>query len=40
MQLVKVIVEQLAGSMEVEREQGTSFKIHFAEYLEAGTTLY
>jgi PAS domain S-box-containing protein len=40
MQLVKVIVEQLAGSMEVEREQGTSFKIHFAEHLEAGTTLY
>jgi len=40
MQLVKVIIEQLAGTMEVEREQGTSFKIHFSEYLEAGTILY
>jgi PAS domain S-box-containing protein len=40
MQLVKVIIEQLAGTMEVEREQGTSFKISFAEYLEAGTILY
>ena len=40
MQLVKVIVEQLAGTLEVERKQGASFKIHFAEYLEAGTILY
>jgi len=40
MQLVKVIVEQLGGTIEVERQEGTVFKIHFAEYLEAGTTLY
>jgi len=40
MQLVKVIVEQLAGTLKVERKQGTSFRIHFAEYLEAGTILY
>ncbi|MDF1525050.1 MAG: ATP-binding protein [bacterium] len=40
MQLVKVIVEQLAGTLEVDREHGLSYKIYFSEYLEAGTILY
>jgi PAS domain S-box-containing protein len=40
MQLVTVIVEQLAGTMEIKGEQGASFKIYFDEYLEAGTVLY
>ncbi|MDT8396504.1 MAG: histidine kinase dimerization/phosphoacceptor domain -containing protein [bacterium] len=40
MQLVKVIVEQLAGTMEIDGDHGTTFRISFAEYLEAGTVLY
>ncbi len=39
-QLVKVIVEQLAGTLEVDREQGLSYRIYFSEYQEAGTILY
>jgi two-component sensor histidine kinase len=39
MQLVYLIAEQLKGEMEVSREGGTSFRILFREYLEAGTDI-
>jgi two-component sensor histidine kinase len=38
--LVTVLVSQLAGDMEIKTEEGTSFIIDFAEYLEAGAKLY
>jgi PAS domain S-box-containing protein len=40
MQLVRVLVEQLGGALEIERGEGTTFRITFKEYHEAGTALY
>jgi PAS domain S-box-containing protein len=40
LQLVVHLVEQLGGTLEIEREKGTLFRITFDEYHEAGTTLY
>ncbi|UCG38514.1 MAG: PAS domain-containing protein [bacterium] len=40
MQLVTVIIEQLGGDLDVSREGGTSFRIRFSEYREAGTVLF
>lgn len=40
LQLVTVIVDQLGGTLEVTRDKGTSFRIAFDEYLEAGSILY
>lgn len=38
--LVNSFTDQLSGSMSVDRKNGTSFKIEFAEYHEAGVELY
>ncbi len=38
MQLITILTEQLGGSIELNREKGTTFTIRFAEYREAGTT--
>lgn len=40
MQLVTVLVQQLGGTLELDRTSGTSFTITFREYHEAGTELY
>jgi len=40
MQLVVILVEQLNGTIELDRSHGACFKIEFAEYREAGTELY
>jgi len=39
LQLMYLIVEQLHGKLEVNREGGTGFRIHFREYLEATTEI-
>jgi PAS domain S-box-containing protein len=40
MQLVSVLVQQLGGTLELDRTDGTSFTITFKEYHEAGTVLH
>lgn len=40
LQLVKLLVEQLDGIIELNRESGTTFNITFREYQEAGTEMY
>jgi len=40
MQLVTVMIKQLGGTIKLKRKGGTSFKIRFWEYHEAGTALY
>jgi PAS domain S-box-containing protein len=40
LQLVTVLVEQLGGTIEMEAGKGTTFRIRFKEYREAGTALY
>lgn len=40
LQLVLVLVEQLGGTLELDRTSGTSFTITFREYHEAGTELH
>ncbi len=40
MQLVTVLVQQLGGTLTLQRDGGTSFSIRFREYLEAGSILY
>jgi PAS domain S-box-containing protein len=40
MQIVTILVQQMNGTIEVERNGGTVFRIHFGEYQEAGATLY
>jgi len=40
MQLVCVLVEQLGGTIELCRKNGTTFRIIFNEYQEAGTEMY
>jgi two-component sensor histidine kinase/integral membrane sensor domain MASE1 len=38
--LVRILTEQLGGTLKLEREGGTTFTITFREYHEAGTALY
>lgn len=40
MQLVVMLVEQLNGTIELDRSHGACFKIEFAEYREAGIQMY
>ena len=40
MQLITVLVEQLGGTLKVQRKEGTTFTIKFKEYHEAGSVLY
>lgn len=40
MQLVTVLVGQLGGTLNIDRDGGTSFTIKFREYCEAGSILY
>ncbi|MCJ7500816.1 PAS domain S-box protein, partial [bacterium] len=40
LQLVSVLVQQLGGTLELDRTDGTSFTITFKEYYEAGTELH
>ncbi len=40
LQLVTVLTEQLGGTLELNRDGGTVFRIHFKEYHEAGTELH
>ena len=38
--LVRILTEQLGGTLELDREGGTTFTVGFKEYEEAGTELY
>jgi PAS domain S-box-containing protein len=38
--LVESLVDQLSGTMEIERDGGTTFRISFEEYFEAGVELH
>jgi len=40
LKMVMILVEQLGGTLELEKQNGTSFRITFREYTEAGTELY
>ncbi|UCG38511.1 MAG: PAS domain S-box protein [bacterium] len=40
MRLVSVLAEQLGGKLEIIRGEGTTFRITFREYHEAGSVLY
>ena len=40
LQLVTILVEQLGGTMDLDREGGTTFRIRFKEYQEAGTEMH
>jgi PAS domain S-box-containing protein len=40
LRLVSVLAEQLGSELQVERDQGTTFRLTFDEYLEAGVEMY
>ncbi|MCJ7499417.1 PAS domain S-box protein [bacterium] len=40
LRLVSILAEQLGADLQVEKGQGTAFRLTFQEYLEAGTEMY
>jgi len=40
LRLVSVLAEQLGADFQIERDQGTTFRLTFKEYLEAGPEMY
>ena len=40
LQLVVILLEQLKGKLEIDSRGGTTFRMEFGEYFEAGAMLY
>jgi len=40
MKLIMILTEQLGGILDLDRTHGTTFRIRFKEYIEAGTEMY